>query len=119
MALRERNLISTTTARRYLRVDDDAEDEIIATMIDAALDEIEGFLNHDFTHEDEAGEIVEDPVPPAVKVAALRALGSLYEWRDDETSQQKVGDETSYRGQYPVPHSAQKLLLSYRKPPGF
>jgi hypothetical protein len=110
LALKDRVQITNVQARQYLRVDDEAEDVLIEPMIDAALEEVEGVLNHDFTHQDELGATVEDPVPGKVTIAALRMLGSLYEWRDFETGAEKVGDETRTRRK---PEEEREALRGY------
>jgi hypothetical protein len=118
MALKDRLTINTTAARQYLHVDDPEEDALIEPMIEASIEQAEKYIGHDFTHTDENGDLVEETVPMTVHIAVLRTLAGLYEWRDEETASERLGDETRQRAATEIPHSARSLLFPYRKNPG-
>jgi hypothetical protein len=120
VALAERVQITTVQARRFLRVDDTEDDALIEPMIEAAIEDVEGLIGHDFTRVDpDTNTIIEDPVPAKITVAALRMLGSLYEWRDSSTEQERLGDEAKTR-RPPEEERGELLgyLYQYRKNPG-
>src|SRR5215212_9540928 len=105
MSLAAKIQTSTEDAKRYLRVDHNQDDYLVELQLQAACDEAEDYIGHDFPDRP-------DSVPAQVEVAILRILASLYEHRDDETTNQSLGDESRNRGG--VARDAAKMLSVYR-----
>lgn len=109
--------ITLTEAKSYLRVDHDSDDVLIQTLIEAAQEQAEQFLGHDFTETDaDTGEVTQLPIPATVKLACLRMVAAFYESRADGVASEKLGDHALTLGQ--IPWDVQRMLWPYRKNPG-
>lgn len=71
-------LVSLSLAKQQIRVRNDAEDELIQTYIDAALEHIKNFLNKDVI-----------PNNAATRAAALLIIAGLYMNRE-ATGEKKI-----------------------------
>jgi hypothetical protein len=67
-------IITLNEAKLYLKVEDDADDTLILSFINAAEELCEDILRFSLT------EFIE--IPDTVKQAALYAVGNLYEQRE-------------------------------------
>jgi len=72
--------VTLSEAKAHLRVDHDAEDDLISGLIDAAEDYVSRYLERPLPWEDEDGHPV--PVPAAVRAAILLIVGDLYANRE-------------------------------------
>lgn len=73
-------VVTLDEAKAHLRVDHDAEDELIGTYLAAATQSAADFIHRPIPWTDEVGEPVEVPGP--VKAAILLILGDLYAHRE-------------------------------------
>jgi uncharacterized phage protein (predicted DNA packaging) len=111
MSLIAKISISLDEAKNYLRVDHEEDDWLIEKQLEAACDQAEDFIGHDFPER-------VDNIPANAEIAVMRILASLYENRDDETVNVSLGDESKNRGGS-VERTATKMLSVYRVNPGF
>lgn len=72
--------VTLSEAKAHLRVDHDAEDDLISGMIDAAEDYVSRYLERPLPWEDDEG--AEVPLPASVKAAILLIVGDLYAHRE-------------------------------------
>ena len=92
--------ISVETARMHLRVGDDTTlDGMIAQYLEMAVG-----IASDYTNR-EVASYTEETLPPAIKVAVLLILGTLF----DNESDALVGRSVSQ-----LPLTAEKLLMPWR-----
>ncbi|WP_276808959.1 head-tail connector protein [Castellaniella defragrans] len=75
-------------AKDHLRVDDDSEDALILSMIDAATAAALDYLNL---------EAMPDPVPAPIDAAILLQVGDLYENRERQGDREYFPNETYER----------------------
>lgn len=68
-AVADRLKLSLPDMKRHLGIpeEDTTRDEDIEYALAAAKDDADAFLDNPFTHVDEAGNVVEDPIPAAVR----------------------------------------------------
>lgn len=112
MAL-EQLVISLTETKKYLRIDHNADDELLTLLIETAKEQAQAYLNHDFTVINEEGIVTYLAVPSTVKLACLRMVNSWYDYRDEVTETSNLGDRSRNVGE--VPWDAQEMLWPYRK----
>lgn len=67
-------------AKTHLRVQHDAEDDLIVALIEAAEDHVSRYLERSLPWTDESG--AEVPVPGSVRAAILLIVGDLYANRE-------------------------------------
>jgi uncharacterized phage protein (predicted DNA packaging) len=85
-AVVDRLSLDPEDVKTYLRVDHDADDDIIEMLVDSAKEHADEFLNNEFTHEDEDGEEVEDDIPAPIKMWVLKRVARNYERRSEGLS---------------------------------
>ena len=99
-------VVTLDEAKAHLRIDHDAEDELIGIYLAAATQSAADFIHRPIPWTDEAGEPVEVPAP--VKAAILLILGDLYTHR-----------EGRFVGATPVDNPAVQMLLWPYRMQGF
>lgn len=76
-AVTDRLTVTLDEAKGYLRVEHDAEDDLITTLISGAKAAADAFLNNPFT----ASDGTPMPIPDDVKLWVLRRVSYAYENR--------------------------------------
>lgn len=99
-------VVTLDEAKAHLRIDHDAEDELIGTYLAAATQSAADFIHRPIPWTDGEGAPVEVPAP--VKAAILLILGDLYEHR-----------EGRFVGTTPVDNPAVQMLLWPYRMQGF
>jgi uncharacterized phage protein (predicted DNA packaging) len=110
-------VITLQEMKKYLRVDHNADDELITFLIEAAKEQAEAYLNHDFTEINEEGVVTYLTIPSSVKLAIMRMVNSWYDYRDDVTESSNLGGRSRNIGE--VPWDSEKMLWPHRKLVGF
>lgn len=87
-------MLTVAEVKSYLRIENDAEDGLIAAMIGQAKEAAEDFCRREFTEE----------MPEAVKLACLIFVSHWYENRDSENG---TGNKTMWA-------AFEKLLWPHR-----
>lgn len=98
MALRDRIQWDLDEVKKYLRVDHDADDALIARLVVAVINKAEGYIQTDFTEVDADGNTIENPVPDDVWMWVLSQVSRRYERRSAGISQERSagGASTSW-----------------------
>lgn len=109
----EQLVITLGEMKSYLRIDHDADDELLTLLIATAKEQAQAYLNHDFTEIDEEGIVTYLTVPSSIKLACMKMVNSWYEYRDDVTEQSNLGGRSRNVGD--VPWDAQEILWPHRK----
>lgn len=78
------NWLTLPEAKAHLKVEHDAEDDLISGLIDAAEDYVSQFLNRAVPWTDDGGDPV--PVPASIRAAALMIVSGLYYNRDAQVT---------------------------------
>src|SRR5690606_31130078 len=88
-AVKDRLNIDLAEVKAFLHIDGDDEDIVLQTLIDAAKEAADGFLNNDFL--DAEGN--PKPIPAAVKLWVLKRVARSYERRAEgvESQRDEVG----------------------------
>lgn len=116
MALADRLQIDLSRLKEFLRIDFDDSDRELLDFIRAAKEQIELFLNHDFTEIGPEGELVEKPIPFSISLALYRMIGAWYDNRTAGITHKNIGGVSFNVSE--IPYDARALLTSYRKLPG-
>lgn len=115
MALADRLQIDLSKLKEYLRIDFEHSDRELLDLVRVAKEQIENFLNNDFTSVGENGESVDLPIPFSVNLAAYQIIGQWYETRSNGVTEKNVGG-ISYRfNTKDFPLETLALLAPYRK----
>ena len=83
--------VSVATVKAQLRIDDDAEDELIEQYIEAAQDDAETRLHRPiYSNNPEDNPVTDDPeaVPPLIKQYILVTAGDFYRNRENRQEKQ-------------------------------
>lgn len=112
MAL-EQLVISLAEMKNYLRVDHNADDDLILLLIETAKEQAQAYLNTDFSYVDTEGVVRYLAIPSAIKLACMRMVNSWYDYRDDVTETSNLGGRSRNVGE--VPWDAERMLWPYKK----
>lgn len=112
MAL-EQVVIPLDEMKRYLRVEHNADDDLITLLIESAKEHAEAYMNHDFTEVDSEGVVRFLTPPSSVKLACMRMVNSWYDYRDDTTEQSSLGDRSRNVGE--IPWDVERMLWPHRR----
>lgn len=77
-------IVDLTAAKMHLRVDGSDDDQLIQSLLKAAIGSTSNYLNRSIPWKDEAGSDVE--VPEEVNAAIITELRALYDGSDDVQS---------------------------------
>lgn len=105
--------ITLAEMKSYLRVDHNADDDLITLLIETAKEQAEAYLNHDFTVTDAEGIVIQETIPSVVKLACMRMVNTWYDYRDEVTETSNLGGRSRNIGE--VPWDTQIMLWPYRK----
>lgn len=72
-------IVSLQETKQHLRVDQDAEDDLIALYIKAAHEYVENYLDSNIPGINDSPEAI----PFSIKAAALLLIGGMYQNRED------------------------------------
>uniref|UniRef100_A0A7C2W724 Phage gp6-like head-tail connector protein n=2 Tax=Thermorudis TaxID=1649508 RepID=A0A7C2W724_9BACT len=110
-AVKDRLTVTLEEAKAWLRIDDDADDTLIVSLIEAAKEAADAYLDNPFT--DASGSPV--PIPAAVKTWVLQRVARLYQRRIEGVTAEQV----SGVGSVTYGEDDFSLLWPYRRIPGF
>jgi uncharacterized phage protein (predicted DNA packaging) len=106
-------VITLEEMKKYLRIDHNADDDLLTLLIETAKEQAEAFLNHDFTEIDSEGVVRQMTIPFSVKLACMRMVNSWYDYRDEVTETSNLGGASRNIGE--VPWDAARMLWPLRK----
>lgn len=113
MPLSDRLKIDLTRLKGYLKIEYSDDDALLTDLSKMAKDQIELYLNNDFTELGDGGELVEKPIPLSLNLAVYQMVGAWYETRSLGVQSKSVGGVTYQLGQAPI--ETIKILMPYRK----
>ena len=106
-------VITLDEMKKYLRIDHNADDDLLTFFIETAKEQAEAILNHDFTVINEEGIVTYLTVPSSVKLACMRMVGSWYDFRDEVTESANLNGRSYNLGE--VPWDAERMLWPHKK----
>lgn len=119
MALQDRLNIDLGELKGYLRIEHDADDQLLTNMSNAAKEQVALYLNNDFVTTDSEGNSVEQPIPFSVFLACYKLIALWYENRIAGAESSTAGGITMrYTNQYSthdIPQQFFDLLVMYRR----
>lgn len=115
-AVTDRLTVTLDEAKGYLRVEHDAEDDLITTLISGAKAAADAFLNNPFT----ASDGTPMPIPDDVKLWVLRRVSYAYENRVENLRIDQVDGigMSDYGGRLQSGTTDMGLIRQYRLNPG-
>lgn len=99
--------IDTDSIKSWLRIENDLDDAILFNLRLVAVNEAFNYLQNDFNHTDDLGNLVDDPIPFNVKMACMMLIAFMYENRGEVMF--------DYGSGTPLPVTYQVMLNPYKK----
>jgi Phage gp6-like head-tail connector protein len=93
--------ITLDMIKSWVRIEHTLDDDLLFNLRLVAVNEATNFTQNDFTHIDDGGNTVDDPIPFNVVLSCLMMIGYFYENRGES--------QTS------LPHNCIRLLVPYKK----
>jgi hypothetical protein len=107
------DFLTLIDAKNYLKVEHDLDDAFITDLIEIAKEQADHYLQNEFEDLNDAGELVDQPIPFSCKLACLKMIASWYETRSDDITGINAGGVTISLGE--IPWNAIRLLQPYRR----
>jgi len=99
--------ITIDTIKKWIRVEHTLDDDLLLMLRQVAVNEAWNYTQNDFQTTNDAGELVDVPIPFNVVMACLMYIAYLYENRGELSFTQGTG--------VPLPISYLTLLNPYKK----
>lgn len=105
MSLKDNISITVEELKKYLKVENSEDDDLIEELLDSACEAAENFMNRDFSGEE---------VPRTVVKWIKKRIARDYEFRAEGMLRQRLGDESME-----IEGEDYSDLIPYRINPGF
>lgn len=112
-AVQTRLEIDVTELKNYLRIEHIEDDNLLTDFIDMAKEQIDAYLQNEFTEIDENGVEVARAIPFSINLAVFKMVAAWYEHRTDGISSENVSGHNVQLGE--MPWNAIKILAPFKK----